>query len=89
MALPELRYSKMALAVFGTGLALGFVVVVVGLPRLGRLASVTMALSLVALPVALILDWRHKRPAAPAKRPRKAARKRRAATPRRSAHRRR
>ncbi len=52
-----MRYTKAALILFGLGLALGFVVVVVGgLPRLERVASTLMALSLVGLPAALIVD---------------------------------
>ncbi|HEV2187294.1 MAG TPA: hypothetical protein VGR70_08805 [Stellaceae bacterium] len=89
MAFPGLRYSKWALLVFGAGGLLGLAVVSVPVPRLGRVASVAMAFGILALPVALILDWRRKTPAAPAKRRRKAARKPRAPTPRRDARRRR
>jgi hypothetical protein len=90
MAFPGLRYSKLALLMFGAGLVLGLVVVSVRLPGLARIASLAMALGIAALPVALIADWWHKTPAAPAKQHRKkASGKRRAATPRRSARRRR
>ena len=89
MAFPGMRYSKWALLVFGAGGLLGLAVVSVPLPRLGRVASAAMALGILALPVALILDWRHKTPAAPAKRRRKAASGKRRSTHRRGAHRRR
>jgi hypothetical protein len=54
-----MRYTKLALLVFGLGLVLGFVVVVIGgYPWLERVASALMALSLTALPVALFADGR-------------------------------
>ncbi len=54
-----MRYTKAALAMFGAGLMLGFVVVVVGgFPRLERVASAIMALALVSLPIALFADGR-------------------------------
>jgi hypothetical protein len=90
MAFPGLRYSKIALLVFGAGLVLGLVVVSVRLPGLARVASVAMALGIAALPVTLFADWRRKPPAAPAKRRRKAASgKRHAAAARRGTRRRR
>jgi hypothetical protein len=56
---PGMRYTKTALMVFGLGLVLGFVVVVIGgYPRLERVASAVMALGLVALPLALFADGR-------------------------------
>jgi hypothetical protein len=57
-----MRYSKWALLVFGAGALLGLAVVSVGLPRLGRVASMTMAASIAALPVALVADWRRAPP---------------------------
>jgi hypothetical protein len=90
MAFPRLRYSKSALLVFGAGLVLGLIVVSVKLPGFARVASMAMALGIVALPLAFIADWRRKPPATPAKRRRKAASgKRHAAARRRRAPRRR
>ena len=52
-----MRYTKAALLLFGLGLLLGFVVVVIGgMPRLERLASALMAAGLVLLPPALFAD---------------------------------
>jgi hypothetical protein len=57
--LRALRYTKAALLVFGFGLALGFVLVVLGgHSRLERAASALMALGLVLIPVALFADGR-------------------------------
>jgi hypothetical protein len=59
--LPAMRYTKATLAIFGSGLALGFIIVVVGgssHPRLERAASALMALGLLALPPALFADGR-------------------------------
>jgi hypothetical protein len=56
-----MRYSKRALLVFGAGAALGLVVVSVELPGLGRIASLTMAVGIVLLPLALFADWRRYR----------------------------
>ncbi|HEY3910641.1 MAG TPA: hypothetical protein VGM07_12220 [Stellaceae bacterium] len=53
-----MRYTKMALLTFGAGLLLGLVVVVTEIGWPGRLASGLMALSLVALPLGMIVDWR-------------------------------
>ena len=53
-----MRYTKTALAIFGLGLALGFVIVVGEFARLERVASAVMALGLVLLPVALFADGR-------------------------------
>ena len=56
---PGMRYTKSALLLFGLGLVLGFVVVVIGgYPRLGRLASALMAVGLVLLPLGLLADGR-------------------------------
>ena len=57
-----MRYSKWALLVFGAGALLGLAVVSAGLPRLGRVASATMAAGIAALPVALVADWRRAPP---------------------------
>jgi hypothetical protein len=53
-----MRYSKWALLIFGAGAVLGLAVVSAGLPRLGRVASLTMAVGIALLPVALVADWR-------------------------------
>jgi hypothetical protein len=58
MALPELRYSKIALLLFGAGLMLGLAVVSAELSSFGRTASLAMALGIVALPVAAVADLR-------------------------------
>jgi hypothetical protein len=53
------RYTKRALLVFGTGLALGFLAVMFdGAYGIGRIASVLMAAGLAALPVTALVDWR-------------------------------
>lgn len=55
----RLRCTKAALGVFGLGLLLGFVLVVLGgHPRLERVASGLMAIGLAALPLALFADGR-------------------------------
>ncbi|HKS89164.1 MAG TPA: hypothetical protein VJR70_06970 [Stellaceae bacterium] len=52
-----MRYTKTALLVFGLGLTLGFVVVVLGgHPRLERVSSAVMALALIGLPLAIFAD---------------------------------
>jgi hypothetical protein len=73
MLLSGMRYTKVALLVFGAGAVLGLVVVSVRLPAFARVASLAMALGIAALPVALVADWRRKAPAAPVKRSRKSA----------------
>jgi len=90
MALPALRYTKLALLVFGGGLLLGLVVVSVGVPRLARLASIAMTLGIAALPLALVADWRRgsaprpaAKPAARGRRKKPAGRPKPAAKPRR------
>jgi len=75
MALSGLRYSKSALLVFGAGLVIGLVVVAAEVPGLARVASLAMATGIVALPVALIADWRRRTP-----RPKAAARRQRRKT---------
>ena len=51
-----MRYTKIALLIFGLGLVTGFVIVVGEFARLGRVASALMALGLMALPVGLVAD---------------------------------
>jgi len=53
-----MRYTKMALLIFGLGLVSGLVVVAGEFARLERVASAVMALGLVLLPVALFADGR-------------------------------
>ena len=60
-----MRYSKLALLIFGAGLLAGLAVVVGEVRWPARLASGLMALGIVGLPVALIADLRRRR-AAPA-----------------------
>ena len=56
---PGMRWTKTALLLFGFGLVLGFVAVVVGdMPRFERIAAAAMALALVLLPLALVADGR-------------------------------
>jgi hypothetical protein len=76
-----MRYTKRALLTFGAGLVLGLIVVVLGWDPIGRVAAGLMALGIVAIPIALIVDWRAgTRPAPPPARrrakvpPRRAAR---------------
>jgi hypothetical protein len=92
MALPGLRYSKIALLVFGAGLVLGLAVVAAKLPSLARVASLTMAAGIVALPFAAIADWRRhiiRASRIPARRTKAKPGKRRASPGRRRAARRR
>ena len=51
-----MRYTKIALLIFGLGLVAGFVIVVGEFARLGRVASALMALGLAALPVGIAAD---------------------------------
>jgi hypothetical protein len=55
---PAMHYTKAALRLFGVGMMLGFVVVVVfdDIPVLDRIASAMMAISIVLLPIALVAD---------------------------------
>lgn len=71
-----MRYTKIALLIFGAGLVLGLVVVVVELDRFDRAASGLMALGLAAIPVGMIVDWR-----LATKSPKKAAKKRASNSP--------
>jgi hypothetical protein len=57
-------YSKAALLIFGLGLVLGLAVVSAELRDLARVASLAMALGIVALPVAIVMDLRRRKPAA-------------------------
>jgi len=54
--LRRLPYTRLALALFGLGLVAGFVAVVGEISQLERVSSITMALALVGLPVALFAD---------------------------------
>src|SRR5437660_1476262 len=54
--MPRMRYTKIALLVFGLGLATGFVVVVGEFSEWERAASALMALGLVLIPVGLFAD---------------------------------
>ncbi len=56
--LGHLRYTKLALLLFGLGLVFGFVVVVGEFAEWEKAASAMMALGLVLLPVALFADGR-------------------------------
>jgi hypothetical protein len=53
-----MRYTKLALLIFGFGLVLGLVVVVAELKALERVASGTMALGIVAIPISILADLR-------------------------------
>ena len=53
-----MRYTKMALLIFGLGLVLGFGLIVGEVPGFDWMASGVMALGLVALPVGLLADGR-------------------------------
>jgi hypothetical protein len=53
-----MRYSKWALLTFGAGLVLGLAVVAAKLPSLARVASLTIAAGIIALPFAAAADWR-------------------------------
>src|ERR1700687_6139577 len=56
--LARMRYTKIALLIFGLGLVSGLVVVAGEFARFERVASAVMALGLVLLPVALFADGR-------------------------------
>jgi hypothetical protein len=64
-----MRYTKLALLIFGAGLLLGLAVVVAEIDALARVASLSMALGIIAVPVGAIIDWRRamRRPAGPAR----------------------
>jgi hypothetical protein len=54
-----MRYTKIALLVFGLGLLLGLVVVALELKSLERVASGLMALRITVIPIGMLMDWRH------------------------------
>ena len=90
-----MRYTKIALLIFGAGLVLGLVVVVIEFDWLDRVASSLMALGLMAVPLGMIVDWRlamkpprrpakargRSRPPRPAGQPRRSSRPRKPAPP--------
>jgi hypothetical protein len=51
-----MRYTKLALLIFGLGLVAGFVIVVGEFARLGRVASILMAFGLLGLPLGIAAD---------------------------------
>jgi hypothetical protein len=53
-----MRYTKTALLAFGFGLLLGLVVLGAEIKSLARVASGLMALSIAAIPVGMVADWR-------------------------------
>ena len=53
-----MRYTKIALLAFGFGLLLGLVVLGVEIKSLARVASGLMAVSIAAIPVGMVADWR-------------------------------
>jgi drug/metabolite transporter (DMT)-like permease len=62
-----MRWTRIALLLFGAGLLLGLVVVAFELDPLDRVASWMMALAIAAIPAGILADWRRK--AKPAPRP--------------------
>jgi hypothetical protein len=70
-----MRWSKIALLLFGAGLLLGLAAVIAELDALARAASLAMALGILALPAGAIADlWRAVRPLRPGRRRRKPGR---------------
>lgn len=57
-----MRYSRLALLIFGAGAVLGLALVSADLTGLGRLAAAAMAAGLALLPFALVADWWSHRP---------------------------
>jgi hypothetical protein len=55
-----MRCSKLALLLFGAGILLGLAVVVAKIEPLARIASLSMALGIVALPIGAVIDWLRK-----------------------------
>jgi hypothetical protein len=53
-----MRYTKIALLVFGCGVVLGLIVVGLEIKWLERPASGLMAFGIVAIPIGMITDWR-------------------------------
>jgi hypothetical protein len=76
-----LRYTKLALLVFGAGLLVGLAAVVGPIGFLGPFASGLMAAGILGIPVGLVLDWRRTAKALRPKPPRR--RKRAPLRPRR------
>ena len=60
-----MRYTKIALLVFGVGLLLGLVVIAAEIRSLERVASGLMALGIAAIPIGMIADWRRSTKPAP------------------------
>ena len=78
-----MRYTKIAILVFGFGLVLGLLVIGAEIKRLERVASGLMALGVGALPIGMIVDWR--RAVTTAARSAKSAKRRTAPRARKSA----
>ena len=53
-----MRYTKLALLIFGFGLVLGLVAVVAEIKLLERVASGAMALGIAAIPIGILADLR-------------------------------
>jgi hypothetical protein len=53
-----MRYTKLALLAFGCGLLLGLIVIAAEIKSLERVASGLMAVSIAAIPVGVVADWR-------------------------------
>jgi predicted lipid-binding transport protein (Tim44 family) len=77
-----MRYTRLALLLFGAGLLLGLAVVSANLSSFARIASLTMAAGVLMLPIALVADWRRRAPRP--KRKAKSAKTKRRAQPRSS-----
>jgi xanthosine utilization system XapX-like protein len=82
-----MRYTKIALLTFGTGLLLGLIVVVTEISPLARVASGLMMLGIMGIPVGIAADWRRgtKRAPTPARKRTKPVQRSTAAIPRRPA----
>jgi Cu/Ag efflux pump CusA len=79
-----MRYTKIAILVFGLGLVLGLLVIGAEIKRLERVASALMALGVTALPIGMIVDWRRAvKAAARGAKSRAAPRARKSARPKR------
>ena len=77
-----MRYTKLALLIFGAGLTLELIAVAVDIVPMQRMASTAMALGIAAIPIGMAVDWRlAKRAARPASRRRGKAATRRNVTP--------
>ena len=53
-----MRYTKLALLAFGCGVLLGLIVIAAEIKSLERVASGLMAVSIAAIPVGMVADWR-------------------------------